>query len=59
MLVRNTFTTFVHVYQGYVNIALYLPPHRPSRLELGSNGRQGQGGTHTRLYALRRDSARP
>ena len=59
MLVRNTFTTFVHVYQGYVNVALYLPPHRPSRLELGSNGLQGQGGTYTRLYALRRDSARP
>ena len=31
-----------HVYQGYVNVALYLPLHRPSRLELGSNGRQGK-----------------
>ena len=30
-----------HVYQGYINFALYLPLYRPSRLGLGSNGRQG------------------
>lgn len=24
-----------HVYQEYITIALYLPPHRPSRLGLG------------------------
>jgi len=42
MLVRNTFTTFVHVYQGYVNVALYLPPHRPSRLGLAVTDGNGK-----------------
>ena len=40
------------------SITYYLHTDRLG-FELGSNGRQGQDGTYTRLYALRRDSARP
>jgi len=48
------------MYTKDMSMLLYIYLHT-DRLgfELGSNGRQGQDGTYTRLYALRRDSARP